>query len=47
MQKAIMVIAVIAVVALGILNLTYEPGCKPDAVYTIANQHITWNYAGK
>ena len=47
MQKAIMVLAVIAAVALGVLNLTYEPGLKPDAVYAMANQHIEWTYAGK
>ena len=46
MQKVIMVIAVLAVVALGILNLSYT-GRKPDVVYTMANQHIEWRYAGK
>ena len=42
MKKFLTVIPVIAVVVLFILNLTYKPGPEPDAVFPMANQHITW-----
>ena len=47
MQKALTVVAVLAVIALAVLNLTYDFGGKPDAVYPMANTHIEWEYAGK
>ena len=45
MKKVIAVWAIVAVLA--VLNLTYQPGPEPDAVYPMANQHIEWTYAGK
>ena len=45
MKKAIAVWAVVAVLA--VLNLVYDPGPEPDAVFPMANQHIDWTYAGK
>lgn len=42
-----LIIAVLAVAALAVLNLTYQDSIKPDAVFQMANQHITWHYAGK
>lgn len=47
MQKVIMWISIIAVIALAVLNLTYKDGPEPDEVYTIENQHIVWQYPGK
>ena len=46
MRKIIMVL-LLAVVALGVLNATYDFGPKPDAVYEMANKHIEWHYATK
>ena len=42
-----MVFAIIVVLALGVLNLTYDSELKPDAVFPMANQHVEWFYAGK
>ena len=47
MRKALLVVSILAVVALGILNLTYRFGPEPDVVIPMANQHIEWTYAGK
>lgn len=47
MSKIIMWVSIVAVIALGILNLTFSFGVEPDEVYTMANQRITWRYAGK
>lgn len=47
MRKFIMVVSLLAVVALWILNATYDFGPKPDAIYEMANKHIEWHYAGK
>ena len=47
MRKVLMVISVLAAVAMVILNLAYDDGIKPDAVYQMTNQHIEWTYAGK
>ena len=44
MQKTIMAIAIIAVIALTILNLVWKDP-EPDAVFPMANQHIEWTYA--
>lgn len=47
-MKNVLVIAVyIVVIVLAVLNLTYDPTPKPDAVYPMTNQHIEWTYAGK
>ena len=43
MQKVIMWLSIIAVIALAVLNLTYRDGIEPDSVHPFANQHITWN----
>ena len=45
--RFLMVAAIILVVALAVLNLTYPFGPEPDEVYPMANRHITWYYAGK
>ena len=42
MKKLLMVVSVLALVAMVILNLTYDDSIKPDAVYPMANQHIEW-----
>ena len=47
MQKKLMVIAILALVALAVLNLAYDSGIKPDAEFPMANRHIEWHYAGK
>ena len=43
MKNLIMVVAILAVIALAVLNLTYQDGIEPDEVFTMANQRITWN----
>lgn len=47
MRKVILVLSILAAVALGILDATYDFGQKPDAVYDMANKHIEWHYATK
>ena len=47
MKRVALVLSIIAAVAMAVLNLTYNFGTEPDAVYTIANQHVKWQYAGK
>ena len=47
MQKVVAVVAVLVVIAFGVLNLTVDFGQKPDAVFPMANRNITWYYAGK
>jgi hypothetical protein len=44
MQKTIMTILILAVIALTILNLVWKDP-EPDAVFPMANQHIEWRYA--
>lgn len=46
MRKVIFVLSILAAVAFGILDATYDFGPKPDAVYDMANKHIEWHYAG-
>ena len=41
MRKAT-VIAILAVVALAVLNVLYQPATEPDAVYPMANRGIVW-----
>ena len=43
MRKALLVVSILAVIALSVLNLTYQDGIEPDEVFPMANQHITWN----
>lgn len=38
---------VLAVIALAVLNLTYNDRIEPDEVFPMCNQHIEWHYAGK
>lgn len=47
MKRVAMWLSILAVVALAVLNLTYQFGPEPDAVYPMANQKIVWHYAGK
>ena len=47
MKKALLVVSILAVVVLGILNLTYHFGPEPDIVIPMANRNIEWTYAGK
>ena len=46
MQKVVMWISILAVIAFAILNLAYT-GPEPDAVYPMVNRGIEWTYAGK
>ena len=47
MQKLIMWLSIMAVVALAVLNLTYQEPIEPDVVCPMANQNITWLHEGK
>lgn len=47
MRKFIMWLSIVAVIALAVLNMTYQFGPEPDVVYPMANQRIEWHYAGK
>ena len=47
MQKMIMWLAILAVMALAVLNLVYDDRIPPDVVCPMANRNITWYYAGK
>lgn len=47
MKKVIMWLSILAVVALAVLNLTYQDSIEPDVVCPMANQNITWLYEGK
>lgn len=42
MRKLLMWISVLAVVALTVLNLTFDFSLKPDEVYPMTNQKIIW-----
>ena len=42
MRKLLMWISILAVVALAVLNLTFQDGIEPDTVYPMANQKIIW-----
>ena len=47
MKRVVMWVSVVAVLAFGVLNLTYDFSPKPDVIYQMCNQHIEWHYAGK
>jgi len=47
MRKVIFILSILAAVAFGILDATYDFGPKPYAVYDMANKHIEWHYAMK
>jgi len=46
-MRKLMIAAILLVVALAVLDLTYEAGPEPDVVCPMANRHIEWYYAGK
>ena len=46
-MKALTTLAVLAVIALAVLNLAWDFSPKADAEYPMCNQHIEWQYAGK
>ena len=41
-MKKLTVLAILAVVALAVLNIVYQPTTEADAVYPMANQRIEW-----
>lgn len=43
MQKIVMVVSILAVIALAVLNLTYQFGPEPDEVFPMVDQRIEWN----
>ena len=43
MRKLIMWLSILAVVALAVLNIVYQPETTADACYPMANQRIEWN----
>ena len=43
-MKKLMILAILAVIAMAIIDLTYHETVKPDAVYPMANQHIEWTH---
>ena len=47
MKRFVMWLSILAAVAMGILNFAYDDRITPDVVYSMANQRISWNYAGK
>ena len=47
MKKFVMWLSILAVAARVVLNLTYQFGPEPDMVFPMANQKITFQYAGK
>ena len=47
MRKVLMIISILAVIAMAVIDLTYDGRIKPDAEYQMVNQHITFGYAGK
>lgn len=42
-MKKLTVLAILAVIALAVLNIVYQPGTTADVVYPMANQHIEWH----
>ena len=46
-MKKLMWLAILAVIAMVVLNLTYDDRIKPDEVYEFSNRNIKWYYAGK
>ena len=42
MKRAVLILSVLAVIAMAVLNLTYQDSPEPDVVYPIAN-HGIWN----
>lgn len=42
MKKALLILSILAAVAMSVLNLTYDDRIKPDEIFPMANQRITW-----
>lgn len=42
MQKVIMWLSILAVIALAVLNIVYQPETTADSFYPMANQRIEW-----
>lgn len=42
MQRIVMWLSILAVIALVVLNLAYDDRIPADEVYPMANQRITW-----
>ena len=42
MRKFLLIMSVVAVIALAVLNIVYQPETTADAVYPMANQRIEW-----
>ena len=43
MKKALLILSILAVICMAVLNLTWDDSMKPDEVFPMANQKITWN----
>ena len=43
MQKVIMWLSILAVIALAVLNIVYQPETTADAVYPMVDQRIAWS----
>lgn len=41
-MKKLMILSILAVIAMVVLNLTYDNSIKPDVEYSLVNQHIVW-----
>ena len=46
-MRKLMILAILVVVALAIVDFTYDNSIKPDTVHDMANRNIVWYYAGK
>lgn len=42
MQKVIMWLSILAVIALAVLNIVYQPETTADSFYPMINQRIEW-----
>ena len=47
MKRILLIASLLAVVALGVLNIVYDDRIEPDAVFPMANRFIEWSCAGK
>ena len=46
-QRFALVASILFLIAMAVLDFTYDDRVKPDGEYPIANQNIEWYYAGK
>ena len=42
-KRFLMILSILAVICMAVLNLTWDDSMKPDEVFPMANQKITWN----